>query len=925
MKKIKDTLNLPSTSFSMKANLAQKEPDIIKYWEEIKLYDLLQEKNKEGPNFFLHDGPPYANGPIHLGTTTNKVLKDIIVKFKQLLGFNSPYIPGWDCHGLPIELNVEKKVGKSKVDISDKEFREHCREYANQQIAIQRNDFKRLGVIADWKNPYKTMNFGFEANIIRALGKIVEKNHLTRGSKPVYWCPDCKSALAEAEVEYFDKESKSIDFLFPISSENAIKIFAKDYKQPIYMASWTTTPWTIPSNKAISFNPKFKYELIEIELKNNSALILLAENLKERTLERIGQDKFNLKESIEGNKLSGVIAKHPFLDQDSILIEGHHVTDEMGTGLVHTAPAHGLEDYHACLGMDIDFQSPVGEDGKFKENIEHVAGLTLDEASIKVINILEESGLLLSKSTYRHSFPNCWRHKTPLFYRATPQWFISMENNSLLKKSKEKINEINWLPEWGKSRIEGMMSERPDWCISRQRSWGVPIPFFTNKETGELHPNTSEIIEMVAKEVEKKGIQAWYDIDTKSLMKDSEFYEKSNDILDVWFDSGVTHFCVLDKEENLSYPADLYLEGSDQHRGWFQSSLLTGIAINDEAPFRSVLTHGFVVDGEGKKQSKSLGNTVSPQSVWNKKGADILRAWVASSDFRNEIYFSEEILDRTTDSYRRIRNTIRFLLSNLNDFDIDKVSTNEVELVELDAWILNEARSLNEEIIEDYSNYEFHLAFQKILNFCSNELGSFYLDIIKDRLYTSHKTGQARVSALIVMHKLLLSLLSWVSPVLSFTAEEAFKELRQDIPSIFLSGWHQDWIDYDFSLDEESWAFLVNLKIDVNKMLEDKRNNGEIGSSLDAEVKIYCNPENFLRLSSCLDELKFLLIVSNVSIEMISDEEEQAIRIEAESSKNKKCDRCWHFVDKLVPHLDSNICLRCLENIEGEGEKRKFF
>ena len=500
-----------------------------------------------------------------------------------------------------------------------------------------------------------------------------------------------------------------------------------------------------------------------------------------------------------------------------------------------------------------------------------------------------------------------------------------MENNSLLKKSKEKINEINWLPEWGKSRIEGMMSERPDWCISRQRSWGVPIPFFTNKETGELHPNTSEIIEMVAKEVEKKGIQAWYDIDTKSLMKDSEFYEKSNDILDVWFDSGVTHFCVLDKEENLSYPADLYLEGSDQHRGWFQSSLLTGIAINDEAPFRSVLTHGFVVDGEGKKQSKSLGNTVSPQSVWNKKGADILRAWVASSDFRNEIYFSEEILDRTTDSYRRIRNTIRFLLSNLNDFDIDKVSTNEIELVELDAWILNEARSLNEEIIEDYSNYEFHLAFQKILNFCSNELGSFYLDIIKDRLYTSHKTGQARVSALIVMHKLLLSLLSWVSPVLSFTAEEAFKELKQDIPSIFLSGWHQDWIDYDFSLDEESWAFLVNLKIDVNKMLEDKRNNGEIGSSLDAEVKIYCNSENFLRLSSCLDELKFLLIVSNVSIEMISDEEEQAIRIEAESSKNKKCDRCWHFVDKLVPHLDSNICLRCLENIEGEGEKRKFF
>ena len=504
--KIKDTLNLPKTKFSMKANLAQKEPDIIKYWEEIDLYNLLLEKNKDGPNFLLHDGPPYANGSIHLGTTTNKVLKDIIIKFKQLQGFNSPYVPGWDCHGLPIELNVEKKIGKVNVDVPAKEFREKCREYANQQIAIQRNDFKRLGIQADWKNPYKTMSFDFEASTIRALGKIIAEDHLARGSKPVYWCSECKSALAEAEVEYFDKESKAIDFLFPIEKESLERIFSIKTDLPTYVLSWTTTPWTIPSNQAICFNPEFEYELIEINHEKKKIAVLLAKTLKDKTLERIKIVKHKVLGEVIGSAFSDTVADHPFLKRQSLFISGSHVTDEMGTGLVHTAPAHGMDDYHACIGTNLDFQSPVDEKGIFIESQEYVGGMNLDEANNKVIDLLAERSLLLSKSTYRHSFPNCWRHKIPLFFRATPQWFISMEKNNLLQKTQNKINEINWLPEWGKSRIEGMMKDRPDWCISRQRSWGVPIPLFTNKETGELHPKTLEIIEKVAIAVEEKGI-----------------------------------------------------------------------------------------------------------------------------------------------------------------------------------------------------------------------------------------------------------------------------------------------------------------------------------------------------------------------------------------------------------------------------------
>ena len=923
--KIKDTLNLPKTKFSMKANLAQKEPDIIKYWEEIDLYNLLLEKNKDGPNFLLHDGPPYANGSIHLGTTTNKVLKDIIIKFKQLQGFNSPYIPGWDCHGLPIELNVEKKIGKVNVEVPAKEFREKCREYANQQIAIQRNDFKRLGIQADWKNPYKTMSFDFEASTIRALGKIIAEDHLARGSKPVYWCSECKSALAEAEVEYFDKESKAIDFLFPIEKESLERIFSIKTDLPTYVLSWTTTPWTIPSNQAICFNPEFEYELIEINHEKKKIAVLLAKTLKDKTLERIKIVKHKVLGEVIGSAFTDTVADHPFLKRKSLFISGSHVTDEMGTGLVHTAPAHGMDDYHACIGTNLDFQSPVDEKGVFIESQEYVGGMNLDEANNKVIDLLAERSLLLSKSTYRHSFPNCWRHKIPLFFRATPQWFISMEKNNLLQKTQNKINEINWLPEWGKSRIEGMMKDRPDWCISRQRSWGVPIPLFTNKETGELHPKTLEIIEKVAIAVEEKGIQAWYDLEAKTLITDHEKFEKSSDILDVWFDSGITHYGVLENRDNLSSPADLYLEGSDQHRGWFQSSLLTGMAINNEAPFRSALTHGFVVDGKGKKQSKSLGNTVSPQSVWNKKGADILRAWVASSDFRNEIYFSDEILDRTADSYRRIRNTIRFLLSNLYDFDEESNFDHNQDAVEIDLWVLKETEKLQAEIIEDFSNYEFHLAYQKILNFCTNELGSFYLDIIKDRLYTSKKDGVARISAQYSIKKILEALLLWISPILSFTAEEAYRELNGAEKSIFLESFDLSGRNFSLSLDDETWNVLKAIKVEANRLLEEKRNSGVIGSSLDAEIKISCNSETFIRLSPCIDELKFLLIVSAVSLEVFEDSENKEISIDVFESKKDKCDRCWHHTGNLKQLLDSNLCQRCIENIEGEGEKRKFF
>ena len=929
MRKLKETLNLPKTGFSMKANLAQKEPGIQKYWEEIDLYSKLLEKNKNNPKFILHDGPPYANGPIHLGHVVNKVLKDIIIKSKSFSGFNSPYVPGWDCHGLPIELNVEKKFGKVNIDMSPKDFRAQCREYANQQIAIQRNDFKRLGVLADWKNPYKTMDFKFEADIVRSLGKIIKSGHLTRGSKPVYWCEECGSALAEAEVEYADKESKAIDFLFPVDSSQLKKVFNNVSTENTFIASWTTTPWTIPSNKAICFNPKFKYELLELKSKGKILNIVICSDLIEATLERYEIKNYSKLGNVTGNMLSGLVCEHPFLDQKSPLISGDHVTAEMGTGFVHTAPAHGLEDYDACKELEIDLTSPVKGDGKFNAEIPYVGGQNLKDANDTVTDLLEKKGFLLANKKYLHSVSTCWRHKIPLFFRATPQWFISMNKSDLLKDSENAVEEINWLPDWGKSRISAMMEERPDWCISRQRTWGVPLPLVIHKETGELHKDSLKIIDKVAEKIEKDGVEAWFSEDLENILeKDCEQYEKVTDILDVWFDSGVTHDCVLKENNYLDYPADLYLEGSDQHRGWFQSSLLSSIAINKDSPYRTALTHGFVVDSKGKKMSKSLGNVISPQSVWNKRGADILRAWVASTDFRNEMNFSEEILERTSDSYRRIRNTIRFLISNLNDFDYQKDNLNSAEYTEIDKWIVDKANALQDQIKLDFENYEIHLAFQKILTFCTNELGSFYLDIVKDRLYTSKKDGAARKSSQLAIFHVLNGLIRWIAPILSYTAEEAYQELNKDNSSIFLLEWYEDWPEFECSINDETWELLLSMKTEVNKYLEEKRNDGEIGSSLEAELNLECNDKIFMQLNDISKELKYLFITSKVNL--ISKENENSsseisgLSISINACNLKKCDRCWHHVDTLVSYGEDKICLRCEENTSGKGETRFF-
>ena len=929
MKQLKDTLNLPSTKFSMKANLAQKEPGLLDYWKNLNLYQLIQEKNKDKPLFNLHDGPPYANGPIHLGHTVNKILKDIIVKTKNLSGFYAPYVPGWDCHGLPIELNVEKKYGKPNKDISVEEFRIRCREYANQQIAIQKKDFVRLGVLGDWENPYKSMDYKFEANIVRALGKIIEAGHLSRGFKPVYWCENCLSALAEAEVEYLEKESTAIDLLFPIESEDIESLFDTKLTSEAFIATWTTTPWTLPGNKAMSINPDFDYDLIEIEINSSKKSLVVSSKLLQKTLERYELGKFNSLGQVKGKYLVGLKCKHPFLNQESLIISSSHVTDEIGTGFVHTAPAHGLEDYEACRDYDFDNSSLVQADGKFLEGVPYVGGKKISEANQVVMDTLNSKNLLMSKNKYRHSFPHCWRHKTPLFFRATPQWFISMDKNDLLNNCLKKIDEINWLPEWGKSRINSMLSDRPDWCISRQRHWGAPIPLFVNKETGKLHKDTLKIIEKVAEKIEKSGAESWFLSDPVDFLgAEANEYEKITDTLDVWFDSGVTHFCAPDQQNKEGAPADLYLEGSDQHRGWFQSSLLTGLAIKDQSPYRNVLTHGFVVDADGRKMSKSLGNVISPQSVWNKKGADILRAWTASTDFRNEMNFSEESLERTSDAYRRIRNTLRFLMGNLNDFDFKKDKVTANDYTELDKWITLKAKNLQEEVIKDYENFEIHLAFQKVLNFCTNELGGFYLDIIKDRLYTSKKEGVARRSAQSSMYQVYSSLLTLISPILSFTAEEAYLENNGEGSSIFLSSWFDGWEEFDQRIEDDLWEQLVSLKNNVNKEIEEKRNLGKLGSSLEAKVSLKCNDKSFMQLNDLKNELKFLFISSDVELlldDRVADPQNDAIKIDVSKSDNSKCDRCWHFVDNLIPYQDEKICSRCDENIKGSGEIRLFF
>ncbi len=930
MSNYKDTLNLPKTSFPMKGNLSQREPEMLKRWQALDLYGKIREQKAGKPTFILHDGPPYANGDIHIGHAVNKILKDIIIKSRGLSGFDAPYVPGWDCHGLPIELMVEKKVGKAGHKIKADAFRNACREYAAKQVDKQRQDFIRLGIFGDWHSPYLTMAFETEANIVRSLGRIIEKGHLQKGVKPVHWCTDCGSALAEAEVEYEDKKSPAIDVRFKVVDESDVlkRFGVSTVKGPVSTVIWTTTPWTLPANQAVTLHAELIYSLIQLE----DEVLILAEGLSDSALARYASNKHEVLGQCSGQALEGVLLQHPFYKREVPIILGDHVTLEAGTGAVHTAPAHGQDDFVVSLRYGIEVNNPVGDNGCFLPDTELFAGQHVFKANTAIIEVLEQHGTLLHKEELLHSYPHCWRHKTPIIFRSTPQWFISMDGNGLRASALKAIKDVAWEPSWGEERIQGMVGNRPDWCISRQRTWGVPISVFIHRETQELHANTQDLLEQVALRIEEKGIDAWFDLDAKELLGDeAEQYAKVTDTLDVWFDSGVTHAAVLKQDKRLRFPADLYLEGSDQHRGWFQSSLLTSIAMNDVAPYKSVLTHGFTVDAKGMKMSKSKGNVVAPQKVMQTLGGDVLRLWVAATDYRTEMSVSDEILKRMADAYRRIRNTARYMLSNLDGFEPQQHCLELDELLDLDRWILEQTAGLQEDIISAYDTYQFHLIYQKLHHYCVVTLGGFYLDIIKDRMYTCQTDSRARRSAQTAMYHVAEAFARWLSPILSFTAEEIWQHLpgeRSD--TVFTEEWY-DGLPTVLS-DDQDWLRIIAVREEVSKALEGLRSSGAIGSSLNAEVTVYAGPDLKAALGKVEDELRFVLITSSATVHQLKDKPETALATEIEDvfllvkpSEYAKCSRCWHHrkdVGEQAGHPE--LCNRCVDNIEGDGEVRKY-
>ena len=920
----KHTLNLPVTKFPMKAGLPNREPLILKRWQELNLYQKMRDNGKGKPRFILHDGPPYANGDIHIGHAVNKILKDIILKSKTLSGFDTPYVPGWDCHGLPIELNVEKKVGKAGIKIPASEFRKACREYAQKQVDGQREDFKRLGIQAEWENPYLTMDFSYEADIIRTLADIVKQGHLHKGIKPVHWCVDCRSSLAEAEVEHEDKKSPSIDVRFNvIDTVKFEKISGATGHGTISVPIWTTTPWTLPANQAVALNPEYYYLLLQC----GNERLLLAEDLYKNALERYGMTG-EVIICCKGSVLEGLLLQHPFYDRTVPIILGDHVTADAGTGAVHTAPGHGQDDYTVGLKYQLEVNNPVGANGCFLPDTEFFSGQSVFKANPNVIELLNEKGALLSHVDIEHSYPHCWRHKSPIIFRATPQWFISMDQNGLREAAHKGINDTTWLPDWGQKRIEGMVDGRPDWCVSRQRTWGVPIPLFVHQQTGELHPNTQVLMEQVALQVEELGIDAWFDLDAESLLGDEAAdYEKATDTLDVWFDSGVSHACVLARREYLGLPADLYLEGSDQHRGWFQSSLLTSVASTGKAPYKNVLTHGFTVDAQGMKMSKSKGNVIAPQRIVNNLGADIIRLWVASSDYTAEMNVSDDILKQTADSYRRIRNTARYLLSNLSDFNpaLDIVATEN--LLAIDKWAVDRAYDCQQDIIAAYSSYQFHTIYQKVHNFCSNEMGSLYLDITKDRQYTMGENSIGRRSSQTAMYHILEALTRWVAPILSFTADELWEYLPGERnESVMLNTWYDQLIPLPETekLDLVSWEQIFKVREIVSKAIEEKRNAGLVKGGLTTEVIIKAGEQWYKPLQLVGEELKFILITSKVEL-IIDDISNSAIEVQVVASAHKRCDRCWHQVNEVGRNaVHPELCDRCIDNIDGDGEERHY-
>ena len=922
MSDYKSTLNLPATGFPMKANLANREGGFLAEWEQSDLYQQIRDKFKGKPTFVLHDGPPYANGDIHIGHAVNKVLKDIIVKSKTLSGYDAPYVPGWDCHGLPIEHNVEKKKGKVGHKISADDFRTACRDYADHQIEKQKVDFKRLGVLGEWDNPYLTKSFHYEADIVRALGKIVENGHLSKGYKPVHWCTECSSALAEAEVDYKDKTSEAVDVAFRVIESDVL-----DLTKPVSVVVWTTTPWTLPANEAVALHPELDY--VVIDAPDNS--YLLAADLQEAAAERFGLENISVQaQKYKGSELEGMLLQHPFLDKQVPLILGDHVTTETGTGAVHTAPAHGQEDYAVGLKYNLPVECPVDGRGVFFDDVEHVGGEYIFKANGTIVELLKTNKTLVCHQPLSHSYPHCWRHKTPVIFRATPQWFVSMTQNNLRETANQEIPNVKWIPDWGQKRIELMVGNRPDWCISRQRFWGTPITLFVHKQTGELHPDTQSLFEVVAQIIEKGGIDAWFSLDIADVLgTEAEDYEKTTDTLDVWFDSGVSHYAVLKARDYLSDVADLYLEGSDQHRGWFQSSLLSSCAIHGKAPYKQVLTHGFTVDQNGHKMSKSLGNVIPPQKVVNSLGADILRLWIGSTDYTGEMTVSDEILKRSADGYRRIRNTMRFMLANMQGFDPKNDLLVNEDMLALDRWIVAKTAELQVLILTEYNDYNFHHVMKQILNFCTNDLGGFYLDIIKDRQYTTQADSLARRSAQSALYHIAQAMVRWLAPVLSFTAEEVFQYMPgESDSSIFLQTWYEG---LDGSYSNSSIDIARDINVHIRKQLEEMRRDKTIGSSLDGEIDIYCDETSFEALSGLGDELRFVFITSGARVHPYTDKPGDALDIGeslailVKKSAHQKCVRCWHHREDVAASAEHpELCGRCVENVAGVGEKRIF-
>jgi isoleucyl-tRNA synthetase len=927
----KSTLNLTETPFPMRGDLAKREPQWIKAWQDSRLYERIREHSRGRTKYVLHDGPPYANGDIHIGHAVNKILKDLVVKSKTLAGFDAPYTPGWDCHGLPIEHMIEKKYGRN---LEPNKARQLCRAYAAEQIERQKLDFVRLGVLGDWDHPYKTMDFETEGSEIRALGRIWKNGLLYRGLKPVNWCIDCASALAEAEVEYEDKTSPAVDVAFEAVDLQAVaEAFDAPKLARAFAVIWTTTPWTLPGNQAIAAGAEVEYELVDTE---RGALILAAA-LRDACLARYGLAAKAILGRATGVALEGLQFRHPFFERIVPMVLADHVTVESGTGLVHTAPAHGVEDFEVGMKYKLPLDQPVDDQGRYKSNVPLFAGMSVRDDKA-ILETLRERGALLKSEPFRHSYPHCWRHKTPIIFRATVQWFIGMDKavhlgmpgtdgHTLREVAIHAINNTRFYPDWGRSRLTAMIQNRPDWTLSRQRYWGTPLPFFLHRETDELHPDTEALLEKAAKKVEVGGVEAWFAASCEDFGVDPAQYRKMTDTVDVWFDSGTTHYSVLRKLAEQKWPANMYLEGSDQHRGWFQSSLLTGCAMDGRAPYDSLLTHGFVVDGEGKKMSKSLQNATAPRTIADKLGADVLRLWVASTDYSGELAISDEILKRVVESYRRIRNTLRFLLANTSDFDAAKDALPVEEWLEIDRYALAMTRAMATECENGYKKYEFHVVAQRLQTFCSEDLGGFWLDILKDRLYTAGAKSKARRSAQTALHHVTQILLRLMAPILSFTAEEAWAVLspaRAGEPpdSVFLHTWKEVLPKQEGEKDlTGKWLRIRALRAAVTKRLEDSRSAGEIGSSLQAEVELGVSKEEADLLRSLGDDLKYVFITSKAEVREAPGAETE---VKVTASGAQKCERCWHYrADIGVAPNHPTICGRCVANLEGPGEVRR--